>query len=230
MGRTKTLFRTLLDYPVIYWLMPLILILLDVCAIAVGWLNAAQVIDLKFDLVQLVLDIAIVWIACGLVKRAIDAQETILSFREDVLSDLGRIHGQIYVLRRRLALEPDDPEIVRKGVFELMELRSTLGHIGHEVRLQRDVGQRRVLHELATIRNYFEELIDEEMLSAKDGRVTLGPELERFVAGCLGEDEAASETYRRRFKAPWLRAMRAADPSWNPAELQSRSLDLEPER
>lgn len=230
MERAKALYRILLGYPVVYWLTPLILILLDVLAIAFGWLDDWQIVDLKFDIFQLVLEIAVIWIVGGLVKRAVDAQETLMRFREDVLSNLGEIHGQVYVLRRKLALEPNDPEIVRRGVFELMELRSRLGHIGHEVRLQEDVGQRRVLHELATIRNYFEELIDEAMALAKDGRLTIGPKLERFIVGCLGEVEVASATYQLRFKVPWLRATRAADPSWNLTEQQFRSLDLEPER
>lgn len=209
-----------------YWMALCALILVDVCAIVFGWLDAAQVRDLKFTLVELTIYITVFGIAGGLIKRAVDEHEALASFRHEVTSALSEIYAKIHVLRRALAMWPNDPQMVRERVFELMDVQHALGRIGRQVRTKRDVGQRQVLAELATIRIYVEELIDETVRSSKDGQLEMGPKLEQFIAGCHGEDRAASESYQRRFDAPYLRAMCAADPAWALTEEQCRIREL----
>jgi hypothetical protein len=218
--------RSLLSYPAVYWVALLALIVADVCAVVFEWLDDEQVHDLKLSLVELAMYIAVVGVAGGLIKRAIDEHEALASFRLQVISALSEIHAKLQVLRRALARWPDDAQIVRQHVFELMHIQHALGRIGRQVRTKRDVGQREVLAELATVRAYFEELIGEAMQSSENGQIVIGPKLEQFLAGSHGDEQAVSEAYRRRFEAPYLRAMCAADPSWELTREQCRIRDL----
>jgi hypothetical protein len=78
------------------------------------------------------------------------------------------------------------------------------------------------------MRAYLEELIDETIREAKHGEMTVGPELQRFIAGCDGTS-TESAIYRRRFKSPYLRAKCAADPDWTTLTNEQReTLTLDP--
>jgi small basic protein len=218
--------RSLLSYPAGYWVALLALIVAVVCAVVFEWLDDEQVHALKLSLVELAMYTTVIGVAGGLIKRAIDEKDALASFRLQVISALSEIYAKIHVLRRTLARWPDDAEIVRQRVLELMHIEQALGRIGRQIKTKRDVGQREVLAELATLRAYLEELIDEAMKSSEDGQIVIGPKLEQFLAGCDGDEQAVSEAYRRRFEAPYLRAMCAADPSWEPTREQCRIRDL----
>jgi hypothetical protein len=213
----KLRLRALLNYPSVYWVALLALIVVEFCAVVFGWLDDEQVHDLKLSLIELAMYITVVGIAGGLIKRAIDEQEALTSFRLAVISALSEVYAKLQVLRKTLARWPDDAEIVRQRVLELMDIHHALGRIGRHVRTKRDIGQRVVLAELATVRAYFQELIDEAMQTSQNGQIVIGPKLEQFLD--------ASEVYRRRFEGPYLRAICAADPSWELTREQCRIRD-----
>lgn len=216
--------------PAYYWSMAALLGLGIVLATQLRWITDAQVQDLKLEIVKLALQLMVVGIIGGLVKLALDERKELAEFRSEVIAELGKAHAQVYRLRRMLALRGRDPEVVRECVFELMNVRNELGSVGHHVRSKQDAKHDTVVANIAVIRIYFEELIDESMSGAGEGNMSIGAKLGLFIVGCQGN---ASETdvYQRRFKAPYLRAKSAADPTWvlTKENLATMALKVEPD-
>lgn len=211
--------------PLWYWSAAALLILGILVAIAFQWITSAQVQDLRLEVVKLALQLAIVGIVGGLIKNAVDERKALTQFRVEVLAELGKAHAVVYSLRRELALRGNDPELVRRLIFELMRLRNDLGNVGHHARVRLDDRQHDVIANIDSIREWLEELIDEAVAEARHGEVQMGSKLRMFIAGCRGEPDEA-EVYLRRFKAPYVRAKLAADPSWAPSPEQLRIASL----
>lgn len=193
-------------------------------AIALGWLDEDQRGDLKLTAVETAGQLVVFGILGGLIKTALDDHKALTEFRTSVLAELGKAHAQIYALRRTLVLRGHEPELVRECLFEMMTVRNELGSVGHTIRgrLSQDEVDT-VLKNITRIRGYLEELIKESIHNARDGQITIGPELEAFIAGCRG---GSNDTYERRFKAPYLHAKQAADPNWKPDSDQQRTMAM----
>jgi len=209
--------------PFYYWLTAALLGLGIILAIGLRWINHEQVQALKLDVVNLALQLMVVGIVGGLIKSALDQQKAAAEFRIEVVTELGRAHSTTYALRRTLALRGHEPEVVRECMFELMRVRNELGSVGHNARVRLDASQ--VMASIRVIRAYLEELINEAMSEARDGEMKMGPKLHMFVAGCTGQTDEAT-AYRHRFKAPYIQAKVAADPTWVLDEEQQHTLAL----
>jgi hypothetical protein len=218
-------------HPVAYWSAAVLLGVGIFLAITLEWIDNDQVKDLRLDVVKFALQLAVVGVVGGMIKRALDEHKALTEFRVEIITELGKAHCQIYALRRALALRRHEPEVVREYVFQLMNVRNELGSVGHMVRTKRDIGQGMVVANIAVIRSYFEELIDEAMSRASDDKMTIGPAMELFIAGCRGDSNEA-DAYRRRFKAPYLRAKSAVDPTWvlSEEQLRTKALTTETDR
>lgn len=189
------------------------------------------------EFIKLCLQLLAVGTVGGLAKYELDRRRAQAEFRTEVLAHLTDAHGGLYAVRRALglALAENDATLVRKGVFTVMDVRSELGNIGHSVRLRGDEGERIVRYNIKRIRHYLEAVIQETMQgevarlslegNSDGGERTL---LEAFVAGWDNESNEVEGPlgYRQGFKAPYLWAKHAADPTFVFSPSQRKTMRL----
>jgi hypothetical protein len=219
--------------PKFYVGVAVLLLIIDAMLFAFGWLADDQLEDFRFELFKLLFNGAILVIGGGLIKQALDEQRALESFRVEVTKVLGEIHSTIYVARRQLRMAGSDPKLVETCIIEIMKARAALGSLGHHLRTRRDVGQQAVIDNIRVVRAYLEDIVEETVAIRQRGSdLGLGPKLEAFLAHePVSPPEGASpppSDYQLHFKAPYLRAKIAADPSWQTTEEQEMIAKLPP--
>ena len=212
--------------------------LLVVLAFALAGEDAGK---LRMELAKTLLDIGVVTLTVGLVKwlfdqhqerlereakaakEQADKEQAELEFRAGVTKALGEQHGELYALRRQLKIGLGDPKCVGESLERLMRVRSELGNVGHHLRSKglRE-RQEQVVYHVREAREYLEQVINELVEACRTNVPLEGEALEGFLG--LGQGTLDTAAYDIGFKAHYLAAKLAADPSWMMSEEQEKTI------
>lgn len=196
---------------------------------------------LRMELAKTLLDIGVVTLTVGLVKWLFDQhreqtkreaqaakeqtdQERVeLEFRASVTQALGEQHGELYALRRQLKIGLGDPKCVGESLERLMRVRSELGNVGHHLRSKGLLDrQEQVVYHVREARKYLEQVINELVEACRTNVPLEGEALAGFLG--LGQGTLDTAAYDIGFKAHYLAAKLAADPSWMMSDEQKQTI------
>jgi hypothetical protein len=177
-----------------------------------GALVAVQSLDtpwmpfsvMKAELVKIGLQVVVFGLLGGAVKLLLDKQTEFRTFRADMLERLGRVHKEVYRIRRLLGINAADHS---KLLGELMNARQELGAASHLARIWGFGSKlKQIQRETEDMRTYLERVIV--------GALTADDAPKRAVYIDFLDWRGGSGTYNKEFKEHYLKAKKLVDPSF----------------